>query len=176
MNEYGQVIDKGAVRFERLLPGPLERVWQYLTDSQFRGTWLATGAMEPRAGGALTLHFRHQDLTDHNEATPPKYKAMENGHTMVGRVTRWEPPRHLAYTWDGDYEVAFDLEPSGADVLLTLTHCNLRMRTEMISVSGGWHSHLGILTEHLRGERPAPFWPRVERYEREYPQRIGDEP
>jgi hypothetical protein len=52
MNEYGQVIDKGTVRFERLLPGPVERVWQYLTDSQLRGTWLATGPMEPRAGGA----------------------------------------------------------------------------------------------------------------------------
>ena len=40
MNEYGQIIGDGAVRFERLLPGPLERVWQYLTDSQLRANHL----------------------------------------------------------------------------------------------------------------------------------------
>ena len=175
MNEYGQVIDKGTERFERLLPGPVDRVWQYLTDSQLRGTWLATGAMEPRAGGAVTLRFHHRGLTDHDEPTPAKYKAMENGHTMVGRITRWDPPRHLAYTWEADSEVAFNLEPKGEDVLLTLTHRHLRMRNDMISVSSGWHSHLGVLTDRLRGEPPAPFWPRVERYEREYPQRIGEE-
>ncbi len=176
MSEHGQVIDKGAVRFERLLPGPLERVWQYLTDSQLRGTWLATGTMEPRTDGTVTLHFRHQDLTDHNEATPPKYKSMENGHTMVGRVTRWEPPRRLAYTWDGDSEVAFDLEPRGKDVLLTLTQRRLASRDEMISVSSGWHSHLEILMERLRGETSAPFWPRIEQYGREYTQRLGEKP
>ena len=110
MSEYGQVIDNGTVRFERLLPGPVDRVWQYLTDSQLRGTWLATGAMEPRTGGAVTLRFRHQELTDHDEATPAKHKEMENGHTMIARITRWEPPNHLAYTWDADSEVSFDLE------------------------------------------------------------------
>ena len=74
MNEYGQVIDKGTVRFERLLPGPLERVWQYLTDATLRGTWLASGAMEARAGGTVTLRFHHQELTDHDEPTPEKNK------------------------------------------------------------------------------------------------------
>ena len=176
MSEHGQIIDNGAVQFERLLPGPVDRVWQYLTDSQLRGTWLATGAMEARVGGAVTLRFHHQDLTDHDEPTPAKFKAMENGHTMAGRVTRWEPPHHLAYTWDADSEVSFDLEPIGKDVLLTLTHRNLRMRSDMIGVSSGWHSHLGILTERLRGERPAPFWPRVERFEREYAELFAGEP
>lgn len=174
MNPYGQVIDKGTVRFERLLPGPVERVWQYLTDSQLRGKWLATGAMEPRIDGVVTLNFRHRDLSDHDEATPVKYESMESGHTMVGRVTRWEPLRHLAFTWDGDSEVAFDLEPKGKDVLLTLTQRRLASRDDMISVSSGWHSHLEILIERLRGETSAPFWPRIERYDREYAQRIGE--
>ncbi len=77
--------------FERLLPGPVDRVWQYLTDSQLRGTWLATGAMEARVGGAVTLWFHHQDLTDHDEPTPAKFKAMENGHHDGG-------PRHALGT------------------------------------------------------------------------------
>ncbi len=168
MSEHGQIIDSGTVRFERLLPGPVDRVWRHLTDSQLRGKWLASGEMEARVDGAVTLRFQHRELTDHNEPTPAKFKAMEKGHTMIGRITRWEPPHHLAYTWDADSEVSFDLEPIGKDVLLTLTHRRLRMRSDMISVSSGWHSHLGVLTERLRGEQPAPFWPRVERYEREY--------
>ncbi len=175
MSEHGQIIDSGTVRFERLLPGPVDRVWRHLTDSQLRGKWLASGEMEARVDGAVTLRFQHRELTDHNESTPAKFKAMENGHTTIGRITRWEPPHHLAYTWDADSEVSFDLEPIGKDVLLTLTHRHLRMRSDMISVSSGWHSHLGVLTERLRGEQPARFWPRVERYEREYAELFGGE-
>ncbi len=29
----GTIVDGRAVRFERLLPGPIERVWQYLTSA-----------------------------------------------------------------------------------------------------------------------------------------------
>jgi uncharacterized protein YndB with AHSA1/START domain len=172
MSEYGEVIEAGTVRFERLLPGPIERVWKHLTDSELRGTWFAAGPMEPRVGGSLTLHFRHQNLTDHDEVIPEKFKAMEQGITMESRITRWDPPQHLGYTWDDGSEVSFDLEQRGKQVLLTLTHRALASRDEMINVAGGWHSHLDVLTERLSGKNPAPFWPRVERYEREYPARI----
>ena len=43
MSHYGERIGKTTVRFERLLPGPIERVWEYLTDSDRRATWLAAG-------------------------------------------------------------------------------------------------------------------------------------
>jgi len=171
MNDYGEVIDARTVRFRRLLPGPIERVWQYLTDSRLRATWFAAGAMEPRAGGALTLVFRHQDFAI-NEAIPDKYKAMEKGITMESRVTHWEPPRHLAYEFGASSVVHFELEPKGKDVLLTLTQRDVSSRDEMINNCGGWHSHLDILGERLRGESLGPFWARVERYEREYPEII----
>jgi uncharacterized protein YndB with AHSA1/START domain len=48
MNEYGSRRHRRGA-FRRLLRA--ERVWQYLTDSQLRGTWLATGTMEPRTDG-----------------------------------------------------------------------------------------------------------------------------
>ena len=38
MSEYGIVTEAGAVRFERLLPGPIERVWAYLTDPDKRAS------------------------------------------------------------------------------------------------------------------------------------------
>ena len=58
MNEYGVVLESGAVRFERLLPGPVERVWSYLTESEKRGQWLASGVFDLRVGGnwILTMH------------------------------------------------------------------------------------------------------------------------
>ena len=62
MNEYGVVTEPRTIRMERLLPGPIERVWDYLTDSAKRGKWFATGKMELRAGGAYEFFFNHADL------------------------------------------------------------------------------------------------------------------
>ena len=82
MGEYGIVTEAGAVRFERLLPGPIERVWAYLTDPDKRGTWLAAGPMELRVGGQVELNFHHADLSA--EKTPPdRYKKLEGGHTTA---------------------------------------------------------------------------------------------
>ena len=48
MSKYGERIDETTVRFERLLPGPIERVWQYLTDGDKRAKWLCGGEKKPR--------------------------------------------------------------------------------------------------------------------------------
>ena len=32
MNDYGVLLDSKTVRFERLLPGPIDRVWGYLVE------------------------------------------------------------------------------------------------------------------------------------------------
>ena len=85
-NEYGTVSEVGTVRFQRVLPGPIERVWSYLTDPEKRATWLAGGPMELRAGGKMELHFRHADLTSRSDPIPAKFKSMESGFTQPGRV------------------------------------------------------------------------------------------
>lgn len=41
MNEFGVVTEPGTVRFERVLPGPIERVWAYLTESEKRRSYSA---------------------------------------------------------------------------------------------------------------------------------------
>ena len=53
----------GEVRLERLLPGPVERIWAYLTDGEKRARWLAAGSTEERVGGKVVLRFRHADLS-----------------------------------------------------------------------------------------------------------------
>ena len=91
MSEYGIVISPASVRFERLLPGPIERVWSYLTDPELRGTWFASGPIEPREGGGLKLTFRHSQLAPPGEVAPAKHAGAE-GYTADCRVTQWQPP------------------------------------------------------------------------------------
>lgn len=155
-SEFGVVTELATIRFERLLPGPVERVWAYLTESDKRDKWLATGDMDLRVGGRVELSFRHADLSPHAEKIPDKYKQLENGASFTGRITRCEPPRLLSHTWaegwGGDSEVTFELTPRGKDVLLVVTHRRLGDREAMLSVAGGWHTHLGILADVLNGK------------------------
>jgi uncharacterized protein YndB with AHSA1/START domain len=173
MSEYGERPEHGCVRFVRVLPGPIERVWSYLVDSKLRGTWFASGELEPRVGGKLTLFFHHQELTNHRETPPERWKEMEHGHTAHSTVLRFEPPHVLAWTFGGS-EVTFELEPLGSEVRLTLTERKLATRANEVGNAAGWHSHLGVLEERLQGKEPAPFWPRVLRYNREYEERFRD--
>lgn len=43
----------------------------------------------------------------------------------------------------------------------------------MVSVAGGWHTHLNILVDHFNGKGPQPFWATHARFEGEYEKRIG---
>ena len=179
LGEFGVVTQARTVRFQRVLPGPIERVWAYLTESDKRGRWLASGPMELRVGGRVELHFRHADLTPHVEQPPEKYRNCADGVATDGRVTRCDPPRLLAYTWDEQSDVAsevtFELTPQGEDVLLVLTHRRLGNRATMISYAGGWHTHLGILLDHLNGREPRPFWSTHARLEAKYERRLPAE-
>jgi uncharacterized protein YndB with AHSA1/START domain len=176
MSDYGVVTEAGTVRFERVLPGPIERVWAYLTDSEKRGKWLASGPMELRVGGEVELRFRHAELSPQRESTPDRYKHYENGVTTHGRITRCDPPRLLSYTWADkpeDSEVTFELTPQGEGVLLVLTHRRLGDSAAMTDVASGWHTHLAILIDHLNGEVPRPFWSTHTGIEAEYERRFG---
>ncbi|WID96296.1 SRPBCC family protein [Bosea vestrisii] len=179
MNEYGVVLESGAVRFERLLPGPVERVWSYLTDSDKRGTWLASGQLEPRVGGTVDLLFKHSEIT--SERPPGRYREMnDKGWPSKGTVTRYEPMTALAMTWPGEgsatSEVTFELTPEGDKVKLVLTHRKLANKAEMTDVSGGWHAHLGILEDKLAGDPPRGFWSKIAGLEAEYAKRFADLP
>lgn len=172
---YGVVTAPQTVRLERLLPGSIERVWAYLTESQKRGTWLASGDMDLRVGGKVTLNFMHANLSSEKEI-PEKSKAMECGHTMHGVITRCEPPHVLAYTWGHpkDSEVTFELSPRGDKTLLVVTHVRLGSRDNMLSVAAGWHAHTDILEDQLNGVAPRPFWTTHARLEAEYGRRFAD--
>ena len=158
MTERATLIKPSTVRFERLLPGPVERVWAYLTESDKRATWLAAGEFDLRVGGRIELHFDNNSLSDE---TAPAGAQGGGTHTFEGRITRLEPLRVLAHTWKwdgGDSEVLYELEPRGTDVLLTIQHRLPDDHGLKMAVGGGWPVHVGILADQLNGVKPRPFW------------------
>ncbi len=179
LGEFGVVPEARTLRISRVLPGPIERVWAYLTELDKRAKWLAAGAMELWVGGRVELNFRHADLSVQPEPIPERFEKHQGGHSQHGRITRCDPPRTLSYTWNeasgNDSEVTFELTPQGEDVLLVLTHRRLGDRGTMLSVASGWHTHLGVLVDHLEGREPRPFWSTFARLEAEYGRRLPDD-
>ena len=176
-NDYGVVTAPRTLRIERTLPGPIERVWDYLTDSQKRRSWLAGGEMELRVGGDLELVFHNAELArDDNDRPPPKHAEHAGEIRSRGTITACDPPRLLGFTWDeGDgstSEVTFELTSRGDDVQLVLTHRDLATRESMVGVASGWHAHLGVLAARLEGTELPPFWSTIERLEAEYERRV----
>jgi uncharacterized protein YndB with AHSA1/START domain len=159
-HEYGSFPAPGEVRLVRTLPGPIERVWDYLTDPEKRARWFAGGPMEPKAGGKMELFFHHQNLAP-DETPPEQFKHVQDpGFKMPGTVLRWEPPRVLSYTFDEDSDVTFELTAHGERVQLVLTHRSRGPDLPFLSgYAGGWHTHLTHLSALLEGAPRPPFWP-----------------
>ncbi|RBA24295.1 SRPBCC family protein [Herminiimonas fonticola] len=178
MSDYGVVIDTATVRMERTLSGSVDQVWAYLTDSEKRSTWLASGIMELKVGGQVTLAFDFKCLT--KEITPERFRPYETGHVQSGHVTQCEPPHLLCFTWNEKNgqgsEVRFELKPQGKKTLLTLTHSKLPNRKEMVNVSGGWHTHLDVLEDRLSEQEPRLFWNTFLQMEKEYQASIPEYP
>jgi uncharacterized protein YndB with AHSA1/START domain len=170
--EYGVATAPDTVRIERILPGPIERVWSYLTDSEKRGRWLAAGPMDLRTGGRVEHVFRNSALTRNDTPPPAKYAEYADEAHMTGHITACEPPTLLSYTWSeseaADSEVTFELSPRNGEVLLVLTHRRLANREAMLGVSAGWHTHLDILRDRLSGREPPGCWSTITRLEAEY--------
>lgn len=157
-----------AVRLERLLPGPIERTWAYLTDGELRRQWLAAGDMELVVGAPFELVWRNEELSD-----PPGRRPEGFGeeHRLQSHIIAVDPPRRLAFAW-GDGEVCFTLEPRGGQVLLTVEHTGISDRANLLEIGAGWHSHLDILVARASGQAPAPFWDTWARLREEYERRL----
>jgi uncharacterized protein YndB with AHSA1/START domain len=139
--------DGCTVRFERLLPHPVEKVWPALT-----------GAGEtPTAGGE-----------------PPV--PVTNGYVPAGPLTAVRTGTVLEYAWLSDGEpagrVRWELaggHPAGTRVVLTQTLPAASAEEERLTALAVWHTQLEILADHLRGIIRCP-WPkeRTEQLRRHY--------
>src|SRR4029078_3533241 len=90
---YGELIEPTTLKIQRLLPGPIERIWAYLTDSDLRSKWLAAGAMEMQVGARFELVWRNGELNDPPAKRPAGFPE-EN--RMQSRITELDPLRKLS--------------------------------------------------------------------------------
>jgi len=138
-----EVDGRPALRFERTLPHPPERVWRALTDPAEMFAWHPTPAeFEPRVGGLVDWdpEGHVKDMAD-------------------GEVTEWDPPRLLGYTWakEGDRpdHLRWELRPHDDGCVLTLVH-TFDDRLKAARDGAGWHVCLDSLAAELDGGNPAP--------------------
>jgi uncharacterized protein YndB with AHSA1/START domain len=130
--------DRHALRFERELPQPAERVWSALTETSQLAEWHPTPfEFEPARGGRV------------------RFRSEPGGPRMPdGEVRDYDPPRLLSYTWGEDL-LRWELQPRGDGCLLVLTH-TFDDRFKAARDAAGWHLCLDALAAVLAGERATP--------------------
>ncbi len=169
-DNYGVVREDATLTIERLLPGPIELVWSYLTDSDRRRLWLAAGAMEEKVGAPVELVWRNDELTDPPGTRPD---GMSEEHRMTCEVLEIAAPHRLAISWGSTGGVTFTLQEQGSEVLLTITHHRVTDPTVLLNVSAGWHAHVDVLEAKLRGTAATPHWDNFTRVRGEYAARLA---
>jgi hypothetical protein len=116
-----------ALRFERNLNHPIERVWQAVTAPAELERWFVAPA----------------------PWTPAPNEEFEAGGE-TGRITELEPPRLIAWTW-GIEQYSFELSPSEAGCLLVFTHVFNPELGPSWQHAAGWETYLSRLDAYLDG-------------------------
>jgi uncharacterized protein YndB with AHSA1/START domain len=134
---------KPALRFERALRHPPERVWRALTEVEEEAAWHPTPArIEPRVGGRVV------------------HAPGDHGELPDGEVTDYDPPRLLGYFWTADGEEAnhllFEIRPDDEGSILILVH-TFEDRLKAARDGAGWHVCLDALAESLDHADLAPL-------------------
>jgi uncharacterized protein YndB with AHSA1/START domain len=166
---YGVLTEPATLTIQRILPGPIERVWAYITESDLRRQWFAAGHMEMKVGAPFEFVWRNDELTDPPGQRPAGFSGE---HKMQSRIVEVEPPRKLAFTFGNSGEVSFELEPNGDNVLFTVIHRRLPDRGTIMKVGPGWHMHLDVLVARMTGKKAEPFWDGISRLQKEYERRL----
>lgn len=166
---YGVLTESATLTIERLLPGPVERIWSYLTDSDLRRQWMAAGAMEEKVGAAVEFTWRNDELTDPPGTRPEGFGAE---HSMICEVVAIDAPNLLSISWGSTGGVTFTLQEKGDEVLLTVVHRRIEDPSVRLNISAGWHAHIDVLEARLRGRTPKPHWDNWAQLRTDYAERL----
>lgn len=170
-NAYATLDGPTTLTITRVLPGPIERVWSYLTESDLRRQWLASGEMQMETGAPFELVWRNNELTKDPGNRPAGF---DGEHRMQSVIVEADPPRKLVFTWGESGEVSILLDMQDSEVLLTLTHRRLPEDPNSgLNIQAGWHAHLDMLVSRLTRAEPDPFWDSWTRLREEYAQRTA---
>lgn len=152
--DFGTLAEPTTLVIQRWLPGPVERIWKFLTDSKLRQKWLAAGDMDLAPGASMELVWRNDQLSAPSDPRPEGFPEEQR---MPSHVIAVDPMRILTIAW-GKGDVTFDLKVKGDKVLLTLTHRGLDERGARTMIAAGWHMHLDILRAEASGAKAESFW------------------
>lgn len=115
-----------ALRFERVLPHSVERVWRAVSVPAELERWFpAAVEWKPEAGETI------------------------EAYGMTGEVTEVAPPHRLAWTFNGDL-YRFELSDEGEGCRLIFVHVfdNHDLAAQH---AAGWHAYFSRLEPHLAG-------------------------
>jgi len=153
ITDLGSYVDhegRPAVRFERHLGAPIERVWTAVTDPEQLPAWFPSGVRyEPVTGGQISF-FGDPNLPEPDD---------------VDRVITWDPPHRFAFGWGGD---EIHLELTETDDGCRLVPLNVLVDKDTAARNAtGWHGCLAELDKLLAGipgggphaQPLADFWP-----------------
>lgn len=124
-----EIDGRPALRFQRRLAHPVERVWRAVSEHDELAAWFVAPVEFKGAGR--------------------RFEAMG----QAGEVLRFEPPHALEWEWGGE-RFSFELEPDGDGTRLTFVHV-FAARDHGADYASGWHAHFDRLDAHLAG-RPVP--------------------
>ena len=148
-----------AVRFERRLAHPPEKVWRAITEPDELRAWFPAVVDFPREPGA-TITFG---------ATPEQVRRgyVAEGFATHGRIVRIDPPWLLEFTWEGEL-LRWELTATESGTLLVFTNI-VDSQDKAVLVGGGWHAGLEIVEAQLDG-KPIDWsaWDRAEQLTEEY--------
>ena len=153
-----QRVAPDAIRLERLLDAPVEKVWSYLTQAEFRQLWFM-GGTDAAGVGEFELVVDHDKLSTEKVPYPESYECFK-GAVWAEKVIRFEPPRLLETTFQGGKNgiVTYELFPDGERTRLVLVHRGIQSASGFKDFGGGWNSHLAVLQEKLAGRNVRDFW------------------
>lgn len=154
MNAILQTLDgRPALRFERSLAHPVERVWCAVSDPAELARWMPAAA----------------------DWTPERGEVFELGG-QTGHITELDPPNVIAWTFAGQV-FRFELRSGGPGCVLVFTHV-FDETTPAAQTAAGWECYFDRLDAHLAGEHLSEqraHQPIGERHER-YAARFGLDP
>jgi uncharacterized protein YndB with AHSA1/START domain len=127
-----------ALRYERHLRHPVERVWAALTQPAELVGWLGEADVDLVPGGRVEIGWLNSD---------------DEGNTAVARgsITALEPPRLLELDTDIHGLLRWELEPEGDGCVLRFTTVTPAPDEFLTKVLAGWAIHLDHLEDALDG-------------------------
>ena len=115
-----------ALRFERRLAHPVERVWRAVSEPAELERWFPA-AVDWRPAVGETLEVAG----------------------MTGEVTEVDPPHRLAWQFNGEH-YSFDLAADDGGCRLVFTHV-FDDRSRAAQTAAGWDAYVSRLAPHLDG-------------------------